>query len=646
MWPDAHSAGEALEAHFAITPGDWERVTRKLTVRDLESGLADLAPAIVVLPSGQALAVAAHGVAITPQGRQRVPHRVLRRFWEDPLRENERAQLAKLPVASAAKERLIAERIRSLVAATVIACQSPASAHFGAQLSTATFFRRLVSALVAHGAAYGLILLGWVMIGQAAFSGRWDEGWFWGWAVLLAASIPLDVYADWQQAWLATAFGGLLKQRLLASSLAIDSDKIRTQGVGELLSKVFESEALESLSLSGGTTAILAVVELGISGAVILAGSQPGLNAALLGGWILVSVFAAVAFARVRRRWMDSRLALTHRLVENMSGHRTRIAQQPPALWHEQEDAALREYEELSAHMDAALVRLSVLVPRGWLMLGCVSLSYSFAQASGSVTAAGITLGGVLLGYQALRRLTGGAAQLAAATQSWDIVRELFLTNRPAPVPNPGIITPSTEVLTARNIAFTYPRREQPVLREVNLTIHRGERVLLEGVSGGGKSTFGALVAGLRLPTSGLLLSGGIDLATLGELGWRRRVATAPQYHENHILSATLLFNLLMSRAWPPSPGDRKEAAEVCRELGLGPLLERMPAGLYEMVGDSGWQLSQGERSRVFLARALLQGAELVVLDESFAALDPESLEQCLETVLRRAPSLLVIAHP
>lgn len=64
-------------------------------------------------------------------------------------------------------------------------------------------------------------------------------------------------------------------------------------------------------------------------------------------------------------------------------------------------------------------------------------------------------------------------------------------------------------MLTARNITFTYPRREQPVLREVNLTLHRGERVLLEGVSGGGKSTFGALVAGLRLPSSGLLLSGG-----------------------------------------------------------------------------------------------------------------------------------------
>ncbi len=101
-----------------------------------------------------------------------------------------------------------------------------------------------------------------------------------------------------------------------------------------------------------------------------------------------------------------------------------------------------------------------------------------------------------------------------------------------------------------------------------------------------------------------------------------------------------------MSRAWPSTSEDRKEAYDVCRELGLGPLLDRTLTGLHEMVGDSGWRLSQGESSRVLLARALLWRAELVVRDESFAALDPESLEQCLETVLRRAPSLLVIAHP
>ncbi len=62
-------------------------------------------------------------------------------------------------------------------------------------------------------------------------------------------------------------------------------------------------------------------------------------------------------------------------------------------------------------------------------------------------------------------------------------------------------------------------------------------------------------------------------------------------------------------------------------------------------VGDTGWRLSQGERSRIFLARALLQKAEVVVLDESLAALDPANFRQCLECILRRAPKLLLIAH-
>jgi len=101
-----------------------------------------------------------------------------------------------------------------------------------------------------------------------------------------------------------------------------------------------------------------------------------------------------------------------------------------------------------------------------------------------------------------------------------------------------------------------------------------------------------------------------------------------------------------MGRVWPPGPGDLAEAESLCHDLGLTDLLRRMPAGLLQIVGETGWQLSHGERSRIYLARALLQRAKLVVLDESFAALDPETLQQCLRCALRKAPSLIVIAHP
>ncbi|HAO22200.1 MAG TPA: ABC transporter ATP-binding protein, partial [Desulfobacteraceae bacterium] len=118
------------------------------------------------------------------------------------------------------------------------------------------------------------------------------------------------------------------------------------------------------------------------------------------------------------------------------------------------------------------------------------------------------------------------------------------------------------------------------------------------------------------------------------------------QFHENHVLTETFSFNLLMGRRWPALPQDLEDAQTICRELGLGDLLNRMPAGFQQMVGESGWQLSHGERSRLYIARALLQQADIVILDESFAALDPENLRLALQCVLKRADTLLVIAHP
>jgi ATP-binding cassette, subfamily B, bacterial len=105
-------------------------------------------------------------------------------------------------------------------------------------------------------------------------------------------------------------------------------------------------------------------------------------------------------------------------------------------------------------------------------------------------------------------------------------------------------------------------------------------------------------------------------------------------------------LGLLLGRRWPPTDDDLAEADDLCHALGLGSLLERMPAGLMQMVGESGWQLSHGERSRLYLARALLQGAPLVVLDESCTALDPPTLTQCLSCAWQRADTLLVITHP
>jgi ATP-binding cassette subfamily B protein len=341
---------------------------------------------------------------------------------------------------------------------------------------------------------------------------------------------------------------------------------------------------------------------------------------------------------------------MTHDLVEHMVGHRTRLAQQPPDRWHDGEDDAAARYVDLSRVMDHAAVVLAAL-PRAFLPAGVAALAPAFVAGAPGAGSLAIGIGATVLAYRALQRLAVGVTVLTGAWLTWEKVKPLWdAAGRDEPAAEPLLALaprpPSGALMEAHDLSFRYRERGREVLRGVTLRVAPGDRLLLEGGSGGGKSTLGAVLAGLRAPASGLLLLGGLDRRTLGRSGFRRLVVSSPQFHENHVLTATFSFNLLMGRAWPPERADVEEAQRICEELDLGGLLARMPAGLDQMVGETGWQLSHGERSRLFIARALLQRAELLVLDESFAALDPATLDRALRCVLSRARALLVIAHP
>ncbi|MEO7274763.1 MAG: ABC transporter ATP-binding protein, partial [Vicinamibacterales bacterium] len=491
----------------------------------------------------------------------------------------------------------------------------------------------------------------WVLIGRGGLEGRTDWGWLTAWALLIATMVPLQIWTTWQQGALALSVGRLLKERLLVGALRLEPDEIRHQGAGQLLGRVLESDAVEALALGGGVQAALALVELVMAGAVSWLGAAGGTHVALLAGCAVAAVPLAWTYHQRRRRWSTARLAMTHDLVERLAGHRTRLAQEVPERWHTEEDHALDDYLTRSRALDGWLPALLVGLPRGWTIAAIAVLAPALMSGA-PASALAVSLGGVLLAALALRRVGEGVSQISSAAVAWREARPLFDAAARRPLP-PAVdehrqagLGHGGVQLDIRDVSFQYPGRPMPVLRGCALRVTAGERVLVRGASGGGKSTLASLVAGLRSPTAGLILVNGLDRRTLGAHGWRRVVVAAPQFHENHVLSETFAFNLLMGRQWPPSDADLDEAEQVACELGLRDLLDRMPAGLQQQVGEGGWQLSHGERSRLFIARTLLQGGEVMILDESFAALDPLNLGQTLECVLRRAPTLMVIAHP
>ncbi len=505
--------------------------------------------------------------------------------------------------------------------------------------------RNVGKLLSAHTLQYLLWVGSWAILGSLSFSGRLDRGWLLAWALLLMTLVPFRVATTWLQGALAIGVGGILKRRLLAGALRLEPEEMRHQGLGSFLGQVFEAEAVETLALSGGVTGLLAILELVVSGFVL------GRFAIVLAGWCCLAGVLAWRFLRSYQTWTDTRMDMTSGLLESMVGQRTRLAQQPCKKWHEEEDRALDRYLEMSRRIDRVGQWLIAAVPRGWLLAGLACLVPSVVAAKTAPAQIAILLGGVLLAFSGFKRLAGAFTDVAGAWTPWRRVGPLFrAAARPERLEQVYTAErggqPEDKIVEAERLTFRYRETGAPALQSCSLVIRRGERILLEGPSGGGKTTFASLLSGMREPESGLLLINGLDRHTLGDKRWRRQVAAAPQFHENHIVTETLAFNLLMGRAWPPAPKDIEEAEAVCRELGLGELLDRMPSGLLQMVGEGGWQLSHGERSRIYIARALLQSAEMVILDESFAALDPESLQTALECTLQRSETLMVVAHP
>ncbi|NHA69077.1 ABC transporter ATP-binding protein [Phycicoccus flavus] len=203
---------------------------------------------------------------------------------------------------------------------------------------------------------------------------------------------------------------------------------------------------------------------------------------------------------------------------------------------------------------------------------------------------------------------------------------------------------PSADEVSLRSLESTATgdrRGSGPILHEVSFTVEPGSLVALVGPSGAGKSTITSLVARLYDPTRGAVRVNGVDLRDATFASLQDVVGVVTQ--EAHLFHDTIRANL--SYAAPEA--DEQQMEEALRAAQVWGLIESLPAGLDTVVGDRGHRLSGGEKQRLAIARLLLKGPGLVVLDEATAHLDSES-EQAVQRALDAAledRSALVIAH-
>ncbi|WP_185266686.1 thiol reductant ABC exporter subunit CydC [Halopseudomonas xiamenensis] len=175
----------------------------------------------------------------------------------------------------------------------------------------------------------------------------------------------------------------------------------------------------------------------------------------------------------------------------------------------------------------------------------------------------------------------------------------------------------------------------------LDLQLEAGTRLALIGRSGCGKSTLAALLARQLDPDAGEVRVAGVTLTELALADWHARIAYLTQ--QAALLHDSVAANLLLGKA----DASDAELWQVLEAVGLADLVESLPRGLDHWVGESGRQLSGGEGRRLALARVLLKGAPLVILDEPFSGLDQatrERVRQGIEPYLR-GRTVLLLGH-
>ncbi|CAC6941949.1 TPA: SAV1866 family putative multidrug efflux ABC transporter [Staphylococcus aureus] len=268
----------------------------------------------------------------------------------------------------------------------------------------------------------------------------------------------------------------------------------------------------------------------------------------------------------------------------------------------------------------------------------------AYLAISGSITVGTLAafVGYLELLFGPLRRLVASFTTLTQSFASMDRVFQLI--DEDYDIKN-GVGAQPIEIKQGRididHVSFQYNDNEAPILKDINLSIEKGETVAFVGMSGGGKSTLINLIPRFYDVTSGQILIDGHNIKDFLTGSLRNQIGLVQQ--DNILFSDTVKENILLGR---PTATD-EEVVEAAKMANTHDFIMNLPQGYDTEVGERGVKLSGGQKQRLSIARIFLNNPPILILDEATSALDLESesiIQEALD-VLSKDRTTLIVAH-
>jgi lipid A export ATP-binding/permease protein msbA len=239
---------------------------------------------------------------------------------------------------------------------------------------------------------------------------------------------------------------------------------------------------------------------------------------------------------------------------------------------------------------------------------------------------------------RAMTRFNAISVNLSSITRVSEILEEIpNIVNRPNCIKFENFLND----INFENVDFKYKDNPEKILKNINLTVKKGETVAFVGNSGGGKSTLVNLIPRFFDVSNGSIKIDGIDIRNYDIKSLRKAIGIVPQ--ETFLFAGTILSNIRYGR----QNATREEIVEAAMQANAHEFIESLPDGYDTEIGERGVKLSGGQKQRIAIARAILENPQILILDEATSALDNESeklVQDALEKLMK-GKTTFVIAH-
>lgn len=305
-----------------------------------------------------------------------------------------------------------------------------------------------------------------------------------------------------------------------------------------------------------------------------------------------------------------------------------------------------RRFLRRSSQISAVFMRLTILSgligPLVQLMtLGIVIILVLVSMARGDEAA--VLIGFLAIAYRVQLRVASVLSSRAGLLGFDAPVAEMenAIAGIGATAPEGSALPPLAREIRLENVTVRYPLADVPAITDISCSFRVGEVTAIAGRSGAGKSTLVALLLRFTAPEQGRILVDGVPLSDISRQAWHERIAFVEQ--NAFLFSGSIRANIAYGRLG----ASFEEVQAAARQAQADEFITALEHGYDTPIGERGARLSQGQRQRIALARALLRDPDVLILDEATNALDLIT-ERAIRQVLEqkgRARVVIVIAH-